>query len=523
MIKSEHVFLYGPPGSGKSYIGARLAEKLDLQFIDLDFEIERQSGQTIASIFQTNGEAAFRKLEKAQLSQICQKKTSQVVALGGGSLLDTQNLQQARMSGQILCLMAKSEVLLENINKDKGKRPLITGDSPVRLEELLAQRADHYRQFEMIAIDDRSLEETLAECEVALGRFSISGMGKPYPVLVKAGLLGEVGGIFHQLHLNGPVVIVSDENVAPLYADIVTSSLTEQGYQTSLLTIPAGEKHKNLASVQKMWTHFLSAGVDRRSTILALGGGVVGDLAGFAASSFMRGVKWVVCPTSLLAMVDSSLGGKTGFDLPEGKNLVGAFHAPEAVMVDPNCLQSLPMVELRNGMAEVLKHGIISSPQIVTACLDGSWNAQLENILPLAMQVKIQVLCEDPYEQGRRAILNLGHTVGHAVEIASNFALRHGEAVALGMLAEAKIAVELGLANPDLVELVSNCLQKLELPRGIPAGLSVESILAAMLSDKKRFAGRIKFVLPQSVGNIIFGQDVDKSIVAAVIAAMIEK
>lgn len=523
MTKNNHIFLYGPPGSGKTYIGSKLAERLNLEFIDLDLEIEHQTGQPISTIFQAQGEAAFREMESAQLGLICKNKNNYVIALGGGCLLRAENLEMAKSSGQILCLTAEPELLLDNINKDIGKRPLVNGNIAVQLGELLAHRADHYQQFEMVTIDRQSLKEILDDCEVKLGRFSISGMGKEYPVQVKQGILGDVGDIFRQRHLNGAVVIVSDDNVAPLYADIVQNSLAGEGFQTSLLIIPSGEKHKTLASVERMWEYFLAAGVDRRSTILALGGGVVGDLAGFAASSFMRGVRWVVCPTSLLAMVDSSLGGKTGFDLPQGKNLIGAFHAPEAVLVDPDCLRSLPLVETRNGMAEVLKHGIISSPKIVDACLNDNWKGKLNTLLPLAMQVKIEILREDPYEQGRRAILNLGHTVGHALEIVSGFKLRHGEAVALGLLAEAEIAVKLHFANPELVQLISNCLLKLNLPRLIPANLHVDSILAAMQSDKKRSAGSVKFVLPQSVGNIIFGQTVEQAIVADVISHFVDK
>jgi 3-dehydroquinate synthase len=253
-----------------------------------------------------------------------------------------------------------------------------------------------------------------------------------------------------------------------------------------------------------LWKSFLENGLDRKSTVVALGGGVIGDLAGFAASTYMRGINWVAVPTTLLSMVDASLGGKTGFDLPEGKNLIGSFHPPKLVLADPRLLQTLPEGEFRSGMAEVVKHGIISDPKLFASCSRGlDWvKANLEEIVKRAMAVKIKVIEEDPYEKGIRAALNLGHTVGHAVELVSKFKLRHGEAVAIGMVAEAKYAARAGLAGAGLVEAVAETLSALGLPIHIPKELPREEIIRAMRVDKKKDSRVIRFALPVEIGRV---------------------
>ena len=208
-------------------------------------------------------------------------------------------------------------------------------------------------------------------------------------------------------------------------------------------------------------------------------------------------------------MADASLGGKTGADLPQGKNLIGAFHAPVLVLTDPDCLQTLPQVELINGLGEVVKHGIISEPQLYRRCQSQDWQQDLEGLVRQAVQVKIRVINEDPYEKGRRAVLNLGHTVGHALELVSDFQLRHGEAVAIGLVAEAQIAVQLGLAQPELPGEIANTLLNLGLPVQIPAGLDLGRVLQVMKRDKKKTAGDVKFALPEKIGAVNYGISVD--------------
>jgi len=255
----------------------------------------------------------------------------------------------------------------------------------------------------------------------------------------------------------------------------------------------------------------VQAGVERSGTVIALGGGVVGDLAGFAAAVFLRGVHWVTLPTSLLAMVDASMGGKTGCDLPQGKNLVGAFHPPSLVLADPQLLKTLPETELRNGMAEVLKHAILGDADLFEHCSSG-WPAlrqELDPVVRQAMAVKLRIIQEDPYERGERASLNLGHTLGHALEQASDFRLKHGEGVAIGTLAAARLAEQLGLAQAGLSATIEVALDRLGLPTRLPPGLERERILSAMMLDKKRMSGKLRLVLPIRIGACRWGVEID--------------
>ncbi len=254
--------------------------------------------------------------------------------------------------------------------------------------------------------------------------------------------------------------------------------------------IPAGEEYKNLETVSRLWKSFLEHGFDRKSTVIALGGGVIGDLSGFAASTYMRGIAWVGVPTTLLSMVDASLGGKTGFDLPEGKNLIGSFYPPKLVLADPSLLLTLPAVELISGMAEVVKHGVISDPELFDLCGRGLlWvKDNLEEIVKRAMAVKIKVIEEDPYEKGNRAALNLGHTVGHAIELVSKFNLRHGEAVAIGTVVEAKYAERIDIASNGLTDKIADTMSALGLPIRIPEEMPRDEIIRTMRVDKKKSA-----------------------------------
>jgi 3-dehydroquinate synthase len=244
--------------------------------------------------------------------------------------------------------------------------------------------------------------------------------------------------------------------------------------------------------------------MDRRSTVIALGGGVIGDLAGFAASTYMRGVNWVCVPTTLLAMVDASLGGKTGFDLPQGKNLIGSFYPPKLVLADPLVIDTLPEAEFVSGLAEIVKHGIISDPGLFAACARGieCVRTDLEQIVRQAMAVKIRIIEEDPYEKGIRAALNLGHTVGHAVELVSGFRLRHGEAIAIGMVVEARLAERLAVADKGLSDRIGEVLASLGLPVQIPDDLPRQEIIAAMRVDKKKSHQMVRFALPVEIGKV---------------------
>jgi len=487
-----HIFLYGPSGTGKSTVGQLLADKLKLSFINLDGVIETNAGMSIPQIMNEQGEDAFRDLETAALKAISNEKES-VVALGGGALLREANRAFAENRGRVVLLMAELDTLLARLEGDSNKRPLLAGDLREKLSSLLAKRNQHYASFaNQLQVDNKNVEQVVHQIQIQLGQHHLSAMGE-YDVVV-----GQISNLT-DFSMQSPI-IVTDENVAKYHLEKIQSALPE----FKSIIIPAGEAQKNLEIVSGLWKSFLENGLDRKSTVIALGGGVIGDMAGFAAATYMRGIDWIAVPTTLLSMVDASLGGKTGFDLPEGKNLIGSFHPPKLVLADPSLLLTLTERELISGMAEVVKHGIISDPELFERCKnDMDWiKDHLEEIVKRAMAVKIKVIEEDPYEKGIRAALNLGHTVGHAVELVSKFELRHGEAIAIGMVAEAKYAERIGVAQKGLADVISNTLSIVGLPIEIPEDMLREEIIRAMRVDKKKNAKVIRFALPAEIGKV---------------------
>ena len=490
-----HLFLYGPPGTGKSTLGKLLARSLKLPFIDLDRVIETNAGMSIPQIMEQQGETAFRDMETAALKELVGHASSmtdshKIIALGGGALLREENRAFAEANGKVLLLMADLPTLLDRIQHEPGKRPLLAGDLKNKLAALLEKRKEHYNSFALQHhVHNKSAEQNAREAQIKLGRHHLSAMGE-YDVLV-----GQVSN----LPTLQNATIVTDENVAKHHLQKIQTL-----FNAKSVIVPAGEEHKNLETISYLWKSFLENGLDRKSTVIALGGGVIGDMTGFAASTYMRGIDWIGIPTTLLSMVDASLGGKTGFDLPEGKNLIGSFYPPKLVIADPSLLLTLTERELRSGMAEVVKHGIISDPDLFAMCQRGmDWvKANLEDVVKHAMAVKIKVIEEDPYEKGIRAALNLGHTVGHAVELVSKFELSHGEAVAIGTAVEAKYAARVGLASQSTFEAIESTLATLGLPIHIPADMPREAIIQAMRMDKKKTARAIRFALPVEIGRV---------------------
>jgi len=507
----KHIYLYGAPGSGKSTVGKLLANSLNVPFFDLDREIEKITGKSIPQLMTEQGEPVFRELESAGLRKVSLGHTS-VGALGGGTLLREANRDCAETSGEVVFLESDLPILLGRVKKEPGRRPLLEGDTEEKLIALLEHRKEHYESFCLRITNNGHRPDKIAwEIQQRLGRFHVRGMGAGYDVVIQQGGLDRLGEMLVERGINGNLALVADSNVMPLYGERVLESLRKTGLPVHSLTIPAGEQNKTLATVASLWHGFLQASLDRKSTIIALGGGVTGDLAGFAAATYMRGIAWVGVPTSLLAMVDSSLGGKTGCDLEEGKNLIGAFHSPRLVISDPNSLSTLPEQEIRSGLGEVVKHGVIADPVLFEMCSHGydTVKVNLPEIVRRAMAVKINVIEADPFERGLRASLNLGHTIGHAVETASGYRLRHGEAVAIGMVAEARLAERAGIAAMGLTETIAGTLAGLGLPVKVPPGLSLESILQSMRYDKKMNAGALRFALPLKIGEVQAGVEVE--------------
>jgi shikimate kinase / 3-dehydroquinate synthase len=518
-MSGSTIFLYGAPGSGKSTIGRILAHTLNLIFYDLDIEIEQECRKPIWKIFAEEGESGFRRREKDMLQRLVQKQPG-IVALGGGTLLDEANRATAENTGVVVILNAPLHVLHARINADPNQRPLLAGDLAAKLENLLKVRVDHYKSFEHI-IDTEKLDTEQAAwlVQIRLGMFRVKGMGSgkagssgEYDVRIRQNGLNTIGHELTVRELNGPIVLVSDDTVGPLYARGVLDSLKNSGFKAAPIFIRTGEEFKTIQTVNLLWDSFLANQLDRSSTVIALGGGVVSDLTGFAAATYLRGIRWVGLPTTLLSMADASLGGKTGADLPEGKNLIGAFHSPALVMADPDTLVTLPERELRSGFGEIVKHGVISDPELFAECkklagftFDEIRRQPLGAIIRRAMAVKIRVIEDDPFEQNIRAILNAGHTIGHAVELASGFKISHGEAVSIGIVVEAQMAEELGIAHHGLAEEISFVLNGLGLPTRIPAGFDQAVIETTIFRDKKRAGGTVKFAFPVEIGKSKFG------------------
>jgi len=327
-----------------------------------------------------------------------------------------------------------------------------------------------------------------------------------YPIFVQAGLLGQIGSLFaeaRQEHFSTRCALVTNPRVGQLYAPRVIESLRSAGFEPHLVEIPEGEPYKTLDTVSAVYERLIDAQLDRRSILFALGGGVIGDLSGFVAATFLRGVPFVQLPTTLLAMVDASIGGKVAVDHPRGKNLIGAFKQPVAVIADPSVLESLPEAEWRSGMAEVVKHAVIGNAELFQELEVGNWKLEIGNWLMRAIQVKVDIVSRDPFEQGERAKLNLGHTFGHALEKLSNYRVRHGDAVAIGTVCAARLAVRRGICSEGLASRLENLLSKLGLPTRVPRDMHGESILSAMGTDKKRINGSLRFILPRALGDVI--------------------
>ena len=316
-------------------------------------------------------------------------------------------------------------------------------------------------------------------------------------------------------------VIVTNTTLAPIYGERLAASRSNAG----LAVMPDGEQYKTLDTVAQLYADFVAAGLDRSGTVPALGGGVVGDVAGFAAATYMRGVRFIQIPTTLLAMVDSSVGGKVGVDLPQGKNLVGAFKQPETVVIDPHFLHTLPLREWRCGMAEVIKHGLLAD-EILLQQIEalGKWDDappplnddQLSDLIARAVQVKVDVVQRDPFEKGERAHLNLGHTFGHAIEQVTHYLVPHGEAVSVGLVAAARLSYARGLCDETLPERVEKILEQVGLPRRM-GDLDPEAVYAAMATDKKWQGGKSRFVLLRDVGQPLIVTDVPKAQILAIL------
>jgi 3-dehydroquinate synthase len=510
-----------------------LAERLQRPFLDTDDEIVRRAGQSIADIFDNRGEAHFRGLE-GELAYGLSQQEGLIISTGGRLMLDAANALDLGQNGLIFCLTAAPREILARLADDPVKRPLLNvADPEAAIERLLKQREAAYGRYPAIATGGLTPAAVVEQIIAQLPQAAPPDLSQPtrlpvrapeggYEVVVGRGLLPQLD----QWLPKRPALLVSDDNVGPLYA----AQCRGVAQLAPPISLPAGEAYKTLATVAQVYDACLEAGLDRGGQLLALGGGVIGDLVGFAAATYMRGVSFAPLPTSLLAMVDASVGGKTGVDLPQGKNLVGAFKQPTAVLADLNSLISLPAVEWTAGLAEIIKHGLLAAPALLrqttqtaqpTAAADYNW-PHLQSLIVRAIQVKRDVVQRDPFEMGERATLNLGHTFAHALEQATQYQIRHGEAVAIGLVAAARLSAVLGHCAADLPERVKGWVTAVGLPAEIPPHLTPAELLPFMRRDKKKLAGRLRFVLLREVGDVFVSDQVEESALLAALKGVVE-
>jgi shikimate kinase / 3-dehydroquinate synthase len=486
-------------GAGKSSAARAVAAELGVPALDSDHEVERALGEPIESWFDRNGEAAFRRTEEEVVLQLLERPDARIVALGGGAL-QSDRVREALKRHIVIYLDVDTETAWHRAGAGQG-RPLARDRN--RFEQLHAERRRLYEEVADVWLPaiDRATARKALPAVAALARapsparlvWAASQSGE-YPVFFGRGLLD--AGFFHPG--DGRRFLVSDATVAALHR-------IEGDWHHE---VPAGEPSKTLAEAERALRAMASAGVTRADVLAAVGGGVVGDLGGFCAAVYQRGIRWVGVPTTLVAQVDSAYGGKTGVDLPEGKNYVGAYHQPSAVIVDPDVLATLPAEELAAGYAEVVKTALIAGGRLWARVRRGG---ELDDEALLGcVQTKLTIVAEDERDAGRRQVLNLGHTVAHAIESATGYKrFRHGEAVALGLLCALRLS-DRGALRDEVERLLA--------ARGLPTqmdGVSPDDVAAFLERDKKRTGARVPFVLVNAPGEVTPGHDLDPQFVRA--------
>ncbi len=531
-MNERNLILAGFMGSGKSAVGRLCAERLGMDFLDTDQEITRRAGMSIPEIFERCGEAYFRAQERALVAELSARRGC-VVATGGGMVVDDENRASLLASGMVVCLTAAPEVIVQRVGGDSAaqRRPMLRGgDVAGRVAQLLRERAPKYAQLHYHVDTSQRSPDEVAEIVCALYAreqaripVAIPAAGARYDVVIGEGLLDGLGFMLAGRGWSPPFAIVTDAVVGEHLADRAQRALARAGLESFVHVMPTGEAGKTLASVEAMYRAFSAHGMERGSAVIALGGGVVGDTAGFAAATFLRGVPFVQAPTTLLAMADASIGGKVGVDTEFGKNLVGAFKQPELVVADVGALQTLPVRELRSGLAEVIKASLLSGGErydrLRRFILQGAAGGPtMVEVLADAVHLKRMIVEADPFERDQRALLNLGHTFGHGIEAWSDFRLRHGEAVALGLVCAARLSQAMGLCTDALVEEVIGLLRAAGLPVSLGEVADLlegrvfdeERIWRYMMSDKKKRAGKLRFVLLRAPGDALVCDDVDE-------------
>jgi shikimate kinase / 3-dehydroquinate synthase len=527
-LRGRRIVLVGLMGAGKTSIGRRLAARLGLPFLDADSEIELAAGCSIPELFARYGEPYFRDGEKKVIRRLLMGGPA-VVAFGGGAFMDPETRAATRERGISVWLRCPLATLVRRVASRENRPLLANKDHEATMTRLMAQRYPIYAEADVIVdCGDEMPETTTAQVVDALmsyappRRLPVVLSSSRYDVVIGDGLLARAGAMLAPVLPQKRAVIVSDATVARLHMRTVLDALNDNGFETTSIIVPAGEATKNLDTYLSVVDQLLEARVERRTAVIALGGGVVGDLAGFAAATTLRGLPFVQIPTTLLSQVDSSVGGKTGVNTKRGKNLAGAFYQPKMVLADTGTLATLPPRELRAGYAEIAKAGLIGDAGFFTWCerhgqavTGGDREAQAEAILR-ACTFKAGVVGDDEREEkpnDGRALLNLGHTFGHALEAEYGYdgGLLHGEGVAAGLVLAFRLSEKLGHCTRADVDRVVSHIGSVGMAadlRSLNRRFSAGTLIGHMRRDKKMRDGALHFVLVHGIGQAFTSSDV---------------
>lgn len=500
------LLLTGFMGTGKSTVGRMLAERYGLRLVDTDEEIERRTGRSIAEIMTADGEPAFRRIEGGVLRSLARQGSGRIIATGGGALLAPENRALFDADQPVVCLVCEPATLLYRLRGGED-RPLLNPPTLQRIADLLDQREEAYAAFPQVDTTERSAAEVANEIaarypleqagEIEFSRHSATR------ILLGDGLLLGLGARLRDAGIEGQIVLISDTTVEACgHAARAIDSLESSGYRVRTIALPPGEEIKSMSSLEGLYGSCLEASLERSDTVLGLGGGVICDLAGTLAATYMRGVRLVLAPTTLLAQVDAAIGGKVAVDAAGVKNLAGSFYPAEIVTIDPAALRTLGSDLLAAGMAEVVKIALMQADDLladVEGMSDPEDVLQRSDIIRRAVELKASLVARDPYERGDRMLLNYGHTIGHGIEAASSYQLSHGEAVSAGMVGELRLAVELNHSAADLQPRLESILARMRLPCSAP-DVDEWQVLAAVMGDKKRSRGKTRFAVPARAG-----------------------
>ncbi|MDE8347995.1 MAG: 3-dehydroquinate synthase [Acidocella sp.] len=533
--RKKSIVLVGLMGAGKTAIGKRLAARLGLPFHDSDQEIERAAGMSVAEIFTKHGEPHFRAGEKRVIERLLSLGPI-VLATGGGAFMDAETREVVARQAVSVWLHSPVHILLNRV-RGRTHRPLLNNGDPAEiLRRLLAVRGPVYALADIIIPGSEDspdvttqtvLDKLSAYAEPR--RVHVPLSQNPYEVLIGPDLLPRAGALMHKLLAQPRVIIISDASVAALHLPTLQASLERVAISHDSIIVKPGEASKSIENWAFVVNELLSRKVDRDTTIVALGGGVIGDLAGFAAAATLRGLAFIQIPTTLLAQVDSSVGGKTGINAPHGKNLIGAFHQPRLVLADTAILATLPVREWRAGYAEIIKAGLIADASLYAWCeangqamLNGD-AALLAQAVERAVAFKAAVVGDDEREMkpnGGRALLNLGHTFGHALEAETGYGqgLLHGEAVAVGLILATQLSANLSFCPQEDASRIASHINLVGLPTRIN-NLPAEQLLAHMKQDKKMKGGKLTFILTRGIGQAFTHAEVAEDAVRSVLLA----